>query len=270
MQADGKILAVGPFNNIGGQPRKSIARLDAVTGLADSWNANSNDTVNSIAVQADGKILARWRFHGANSIGGQMRNHIARLDAVTGLADSWDPNSDGQVYSIAVQPDGKILAGGNFTNIGGQPRKCIARLDAVTGLADSFDPGTTSSFNDVFSIAVQADGKVLVSGDFHGIVGRTDAQPYRPARCGDRIGRFVRPEREQYCPCCRGAAGRQNISGRHFHEHRRTAAQHLCPFEQRHRRTAKYCGDANHRYLDARRLQPAILRALPLSLLPIT
>jgi uncharacterized delta-60 repeat protein len=171
VQADGKILAVGSFNNIGGQARRSVARLDAVTGLADSWNANSNDTVKSIAVQADGKILLGGLFHGANSIGGQLRNYIARLDAVTGLADSWDPNSDNQVESIAVLTDGKVVAGGSFHNIGGQPRTFTARLDAVTGTADLFDPGTTSSFNDDFSIAAQADGKVLVSGTFSGIVG---------------------------------------------------------------------------------------------------
>ena len=32
------------------------------------------------------------------------------------------------VYSIAVQADGKILAGGDFTSIGGQPRNLFARL----------------------------------------------------------------------------------------------------------------------------------------------
>ena len=165
VQADGKILAVGLFNNIGGQARRSVARLDAVTGLADSWNANSNDTVKSIAVQADGKILVGGQFHGANSIGGQTRNFIARLDAVTGLADSWDPNSDGTFFSIMVQADGKILASGNFSNIGGQARNRIARLDGVTGLADSWDP---VCHGDVFSFAVQADGKILAGGNFSG------------------------------------------------------------------------------------------------------
>ena len=49
------------------------------------------------------------------SIGGQTRNHIARLDATTGLADSFDPNANSTVFAIAVQADGKILAGGFFT-----------------------------------------------------------------------------------------------------------------------------------------------------------
>ena len=175
MQADGKILAGGPFNTIGGQTRNHIARLDATTGLADSFDPNPpadfNALVESIAVQPDGKILACGGFL---TIGGQTRNHIARLDPTTGLADSWDPNALAGliVYAIAVQADGKILAGGNFTSIGGQTRNDIARLDATTGLADSFNPNADFT---VYSIAVQADGKILAGGQFANIGGQPRA-----------------------------------------------------------------------------------------------
>ena len=80
-------------------------------------------------MQADGKVLAGGDF---SNIGGQTRNHIARLDATTGAADSFDPNADNVVFSIAVQADGKILAGGDFTSIGGQPRNIFARLSNDT------------------------------------------------------------------------------------------------------------------------------------------
>ena len=172
VQADGKILAGGEFagpNSIGGQTRNYIARLDATTGLADSFDPNANSFIDAIAVQADGKILAGGEFHGPNSIGGQTRNYIARLDATTGLADSFDANADNPVESIAVQADGKVLAGGEFSNIGGQPRHFIARLDATTGLADSFDPDAS---NTVLSIGVQADGKILAGGEFSNIGGQ--------------------------------------------------------------------------------------------------
>ncbi len=92
MQADGKILVGGDFISIGGQTRNHIARLDATTGLADSFNPNPSEHVVTIAVQADGKILVGGQF---TSIGGQTRNDIARLDATTGLADSFNPNADG-------------------------------------------------------------------------------------------------------------------------------------------------------------------------------
>ena len=142
MQADGKILVGGAFTSNASADRRatSIARLDATTGLADSFNPNADDDVISIAVQADGKILVGGDFTG-DSIGGQTRNRIARLDATTGLADSFNPNADGlALVAIAVQADGKILVGGVFTHIGGQTRNRIARLDATTGLADSFNP----------------------------------------------------------------------------------------------------------------------------------
>ena len=61
-----------------------------------------------------------------------MRNRIARIDLTTGLADSFDPNASGNVYSIALQSDGKILAGGVFGSIGGQIRTGFARLSNDT------------------------------------------------------------------------------------------------------------------------------------------
>jgi uncharacterized delta-60 repeat protein len=172
LQADGKILVGGSFSNIGGQARNRIARLDSTTGAADSFDPNANGRIHSIAVQADGMILVGGEFQGANSIGGQARNRIARLDPGTGLTDSFDPNANDAVYAIAVQGDGKILAGGNFaggSSIGGQTRYYIARLNATTGLADSFDPDAMGS---VTVITIQADGEILVGGGFFRIGGQ--------------------------------------------------------------------------------------------------
>jgi uncharacterized delta-60 repeat protein len=171
VQADGKVLAGGDFNgpnSIGGQTRHRLARLDAITGLADSFDPNVNSSVMSLAVQADDKILISGFFNGVNSVGGQTRNRIARLDPTTGLADSFDPNASGVVFSIAVQADGKVLASGNFANIGGQARKYIARLDASTGLADSFNPAPSLV---VSAIAGHLDGKFVVGGYFTGVGG---------------------------------------------------------------------------------------------------
>ena len=175
VQPDGKILIGGDFTTLspnGGAPvvRNHIARLNPDGTLDTVFDPNANGAVRAIALQTDGKILVGGAFSGASSIGGQTRNFIARLDATTGLADSFDPNANNAVYSMAVQADGKILAGGVFTSIGGQTRNRIARLDATTGLADSFDPNAN---NAVDSIAVQADGKILVGGLFSVIGGQT-------------------------------------------------------------------------------------------------
>src|SRR5205814_5250852 len=102
VQTDGKILAGGAFTSIAGQTRNHIARLNGTTGAADSFDPNANDFVLSIAVQADGKILAGGYFNGTNSIGGQTRNRIARLDPTTGSAHPHAPNASYPVYSNAV------------------------------------------------------------------------------------------------------------------------------------------------------------------------
>ena len=170
LQADGKILVGGNFTSIGGQARNRIARLDATTGLADSFNPNANDEVRPIVVQLDGKILVGGYF---TSIGGQVRNRCARLDPTTGLADTLDPNADNYLQTVALQADGKILVGGAFTTIGGQTRRAIARLDPTTGLADSFNPFTGPTAGQMISIVVQPDGKILVSGEFSSIGGQS-------------------------------------------------------------------------------------------------
>jgi|GEM_PF-791449 len=173
LQADGKILVGGFFHSIGGQSRNSIARLDPATALADSFNPNANSVVLAIVVQPDGKILAGGAFSGPNSIGGQMRNRVARLNPTTGLADSFNPNANNTVLSLAVQADGKVLAGGGFNmenSIGGKTRNNIARLDATTGLADSFNPNASDV---VEAITVLPDGKILAGGEFTAIGGQS-------------------------------------------------------------------------------------------------
>jgi uncharacterized delta-60 repeat protein len=175
VQPDGKILIGGGFTTLspnGGVAvtRNNIARLNPDGTLDTAFNPNANGQVVSIAVQADGKILVGGLFNGANSIGGQTRNYIARLDATTGLADSFDPNANGSVNTLAVQTDGKIVAGGQFSTIGGQTRFSIARLDPVTGLADSWNPNADNS---VYSVALQADGKILAGGLLTNIGGQT-------------------------------------------------------------------------------------------------
>ena len=68
-----------------------------------------------------------------------------------------------------MQPDGKILAGGFFTNLAGQARNRIGRLNADGTLDGSFNPGAN---NWVRVFAVQADGKVLVGGQFTNLAGQ--------------------------------------------------------------------------------------------------
>src|SRR2546421_2803981 len=134
----------------------------------DSFDPNANGPVRVVVVQADGKILIGGDFTTLAPNGGPAvtRNHIARLNPDGTLDTAFNPNANSGVYAIAVQADGKILAGGDFTYMSGRPRANIARLDATTGVPDSFNPSNVPSFTSVRCLAVQPDGKILAGGDF--------------------------------------------------------------------------------------------------------
>jgi hypothetical protein len=108
------------------------------------------------------------------SIGGLKRNYIARLDAMTGAPDSFDPNANGSILTVVVQPnDGKILIGGYFSSLapnGGDPvvRNRMARLDTGGTVESGFDPDANAA---VESIDLQTDGNVIVGGQFEWIGG---------------------------------------------------------------------------------------------------
>ena len=134
----------------------------------DGFDPNANGSILAVVVQPDGKILLGGSFTTLAPNGGASvtRNRIARLNPDGTLDTAFNPNADGTVNAIAVQADGRVLAGGTFTIIGGQPRNRIARLDTTSGLADSLNPNANG---EVLAIALQADGKILVGGDFSGV-----------------------------------------------------------------------------------------------------
>jgi uncharacterized delta-60 repeat protein len=145
--------------------------FSSLAGL-DGFNPDPNNSVFSIALQPDGKILIGGLF---TTIGGTTtRNRIARLNSDGSLDTGFDPNASNWVSSIALQPDGKILIGGSFTvigaTIGGTTRNRIARLNSDGSLDTGFNPNANST---VSSIALQPDGKILIGGSFTTIGGTT-------------------------------------------------------------------------------------------------
>ncbi|KQM23394.1 delta-60 repeat domain-containing protein [Chryseobacterium sp. Leaf201] len=73
--------------------------------------------------------------------------------------------SDNMVMAIAIQPDGKIVAGGWLTTYKGITCKRILRLNTDGSFDTSFSIG--AGFDGaVYNIALQADGKIVMGGDF--------------------------------------------------------------------------------------------------------
>ena len=173
IEPDGKILIGGIFTTLGGggtgtTPRSYIGRLNPDGNLDTSFDPGTNNEVDALAVQPDGKILVGGGFTtlGGGGSGTTTRNRIGRLNPDGSLDNSFDPGADDLVLALAVQPDGKILVGGLFTTLGGGGtgwRNKIGRLNPDGSLDTNFDPGADNS---VTALAVQPDGKILVGGIF--------------------------------------------------------------------------------------------------------
>ncbi|MBA4189234.1 MAG: hypothetical protein C0467_14655 [Planctomycetaceae bacterium] len=75
----------------------------------------------------------------------------------------------GQLYSVAIQPDGKIVASGT-ANIAGNYQVLLLRLnsdgtpDATFGTAGVVLTDLTSGNDNGFAVAIQSDGKIVVGG----------------------------------------------------------------------------------------------------------
>ncbi len=108
----------------------------------------------------------------------------ANLRVLLRPAGSVDPGfnagieADGAILALALQPDGKILIGGQFARINGRSRPGIARLQADGNLDDSFDPGSGFHYATLPGqtaarvLLAQPDGKIMVGGRFTEYQGR--------------------------------------------------------------------------------------------------
>jgi uncharacterized delta-60 repeat protein len=166
VQNDGKILAGGDFYYYKGVSANKIIRLNADGTRDTSFNIGTgfNNTVISIAIQPDGKILVGGFF---TTYKGATENYIIRLNADGSKDTTFNLGTGLSAYvnSIAIQTDGKILVGGNFTSYNGVSEYRIIRLNTDGTKDASFISGI--GFNSfIRSIAVQADGKILVGGNF--------------------------------------------------------------------------------------------------------
>lgn len=161
-QADGKVLIGGEFTEFEGTARDRIARLDADGNLDATFNPGADDDVTGILPLADGRILVWGDFA---TIAGAARDFVAILNEDGTIDTSFDPPAftGNRVLDCEVQPDGKILVGGDFTDIGGAARTGIARLNTDGSVDLGYDPGSDGG---VLSIELQPDGAAIFGGNF--------------------------------------------------------------------------------------------------------
>ncbi|MEO8770891.1 MAG: T9SS type A sorting domain-containing protein [Ferruginibacter sp.] len=123
-------------------------------------NGGANNAVKTIIIQPDGKIIIGGGFTTYN---GQPANYLLRINADGSKDATFNTGGSGPnatVKCIALQADGKLLIGGIFTTYNGSPADAIICLNADGSPNRTYT--TTYGFNDVPTINIQPDGRLLV------------------------------------------------------------------------------------------------------------
>lgn len=174
-QPDGKVIIGGRFTSVNGQPRGNLARLNPDGTLdasfANTFEAGVNGQVMALALQPDGSVIVGGSFTQANSFG---TANIARykadgtIDQTFGVAESGTSSqgTDGPVFALAVQPDGKIVLGGTFSMVLGQPRRSVARLNADGTLDAPIVSNPQAVSGSVKSLVFDAKNALVAGGRF--------------------------------------------------------------------------------------------------------
>ncbi len=168
---EGSILVGGYFTSVWGRGtvtanRSYVAKLLPDGSLDTNFNAGANFAVAAFAFQSDGKIILGGYFTSVVTKGlstGVSRNRVARVNSDGSLDATLVPDAGGRPLVSLVQPDGKILVGGSFTNIGGLTRSYLARLNADGSVDAAFNANLNGR---VLALARQPDGKIVIGGAF--------------------------------------------------------------------------------------------------------
>ncbi len=163
IQNDGKIIIVGSFDTYNGILVGGMVRLNN-DGSINTVRpiAQSNTTFNNISIQNDGKILSELnRFNSDLTDDNTFDQNIFNNLIYNGFSVIFNRTSN-----IILQSDGKIIVAGKQSPAPGitYPGK-IVRLNSNGTIDSTFNQGLTNP-NNIYSLSIQNDGKIIIGGDF--------------------------------------------------------------------------------------------------------
>lgn len=173
---DGRIIIWGNFYFTDGMTafNSYVARLNTDGSLDTAFNPGPDDFVFDVTALPDGKLLMAGNFQ---SLLAGTGNGLVRLNQDGTVDAGFTPGIPlgYLVTCVALQPDGRMIIGGHFTSVHGVTRNGLARLNADGSLDATYNPDISplSSVNTVVSLALQADGRLIVGGTITGIGGQT-------------------------------------------------------------------------------------------------
>ena len=176
---DGRILIGGDFTQVGGTTRYYAARLHTNGALDTDFDPDLDGNVEAIALDGGGGVLLGGSFSlvGWSGESAVDRVALARFHANGDLDTDFDARIVGfaTVHAIAVQPDGRIVIGGDFTELGGVGgfdaigRDGLARLHANGDVDETL--ANVALDGGVRAVVVEESGSLLIGGTFTNVGG---------------------------------------------------------------------------------------------------
>ena len=186
LQPDGKILFGGSHNPDFNGHKTFVARLnaDGSTDTTFTYSEEAGRLRPTLALLPNGKILVGKHDNGT------LLGTVKRLNAEGTPDNTFSSLSipNGIINAVLAHPNGKIFVGGRFTvSINGQTGKNLLQLSAD----GNFEPITYNLNEEVLSLSVDGEGRVLVGGSFT-VIGANGAGTERTlvARLMDSRTRF--------------------------------------------------------------------------------
>ncbi len=199
LQRDGKILAAGQYGASTGRPSGFFiiryladGSVDSsfsddgyvVTSLSDNWFTQTLETIRSIAVQPDNKIVvagyaSRGELNDEDGVHPNFNLALVRYMPNGSLDSTFGENGKVMTdfgvfelgYAVTLQPDGKIVVGGSSQAPFDIDNFLVTRYLPNGNLDSSFGEGgkVITDFNDsdrdiIRALALQSDGKIVAGG----------------------------------------------------------------------------------------------------------
>ncbi len=167
--ASNQWLVGGDFSQFDGATRTRLALMDSqgevISPLSGTTDAQLNGVPLAMAALPTGEIIIAGAFTSAYNAGAGFVIRVNGDASQRSSFANFAADANATVRALAVQPDGKILIGGDFSQVSGFSRPGIARLNA-NGTLDTTFNALLNGGAVVRAIALQRDGKVVIGGTF--------------------------------------------------------------------------------------------------------
>ncbi|HEY1849097.1 MAG TPA: delta-60 repeat domain-containing protein [Opitutaceae bacterium] len=189
VEPNGQVIIGGGFATLtpngaaSATTRSCLARVNSDGSLDTGFDPEPNGSVDAILVLPNSQIVIGGEFvtvQPNGTTGAVQCDFLARLDSDGSLDGTYIINPLQAVSAVAAQPDGRLIIGGTFSqvypanNLSPVPSAYVARINTDGSVDTSFIPSPNQAVN---TIAIEADGNVLLGGYFTSVQPEDTASP---------------------------------------------------------------------------------------------